>query len=101
MGGIIKEELLELEKEALVKENSDPYSWNQFMIYFLDCLINFKKEKPIEPNNQVLNYLMQVEDWGERELRLYALFGFILPVDTTHFLMRTAIKRSQLYQSIP
>lgn len=100
-GSFLKKELLELEREELVKDNSDQYSWNHFMIYFLDCLINLKKEEPIEANDQILNYLMQVENWGERELRLYALFGFVLPVDTTYFLMRTAIKRSQLYQSIP
>lgn len=81
--------------------NPAPYSWDQFLIYFIESVIALDKtgEKEISP--AVLDYLMQVEVWGEMELRIYALFGFALDVETTHFLMRIALKRSKQYLKIP
>src|SRR5699024_3840120 len=49
----------------------------------------------------VQQYLMQVDDWGEMELRIYAMLGFVFEVDTTYRLMKTALKKSKIYQSIP
>lgn len=94
------EELMNL-KEELIAHNPGSYSWQQFLYYYIENLIKIRKNEKIEPNSLVLDYLMQVDDWGEMELRIYALFGFMFPVETTHFLMKTAIKKSQLYQSIP
>ena len=48
------------------------------------------ENRTMKTQQPVLDYLMQVEDWGEMELRLYAIFGFVFNVETTHFLMRTA-----------
>lgn len=94
-------EVLEAEKEKLKDSNPGPYDWQRYMIYFIENLIKAKNNEPFDVDNYVRNYLMQIEDWGERELRIYALFGFVLPVETTYFLMKTAVKRSQLYQGIP
>jgi Rgg/GadR/MutR family transcriptional activator len=43
---------------------------------------------------------MQVEDWGEMEIRLYSMFLFAFEVNTIYTLMRTAVQRSQAYQAI-
>ena len=94
-------EVLETEREKLKDSNPGPYDWQRYMIYFIENLIKAKNNEPFDADNYVRDYLMQIEDWGERELRIYALFGFILPVETTYFLMKTAVKRSQLYQGIP
>lgn len=88
-------------KTAMTKEHPSPYSWDQFLIYFIDSLIELKEKKTAKPQEHILHYLMQVENWGEMELRLYALFGFVLEVETMHHLMHTALKRSKLYQHIP
>lgn len=79
------------------------YSWRQFLIYFIDSILSIYDSEEIHTQSQgpVLDYLMQVDDWGEMELRLYAMFGFIFDIETTHFLMRTALKRSKQYLAIP
>lgn len=91
--------------EALIDDikaqNPAPYSWEQFLIYFIQSLIALDKNYEQEISPAVLDYLMQVEVWGEMELRIYALFGFALDVETTHFLMRTALKRSKQYLKVP
>lgn len=92
---------LEAEKQKLMQSEPGSYNWEQFMIYFIDSLIRVRNDEPFATDNYILEYLVQVENWGERELRIYALFGFVLPVDTTYYLMKTAVKRSQLYQAIP
>ena len=81
--------------------NPAPYSWDQFLIYFIESVIALDKTHEKEISPAVLDYLMQVEVWGEMELQIYALFGFALDVETTHFLMRTALKRSKQYLKIP
>lgn len=81
--------------------NPAPYSWDQFLIYFIESVIALDKTHEKEISPAVLDYLMQVEVWGEMELRIYALFGFAFDVETTHFLMRTALKRSKQYLKIP
>lgn len=78
-----------------------PYSWEQFLIYFIQSVVILDKTHEKEISPAVLDYLMQVEVWGEMELRIYALFGFALDVETTHFLMRTALKRSKQYLKVP
>jgi|GEM_PF-3536471 len=78
-----------------------PYSWEQFLVYFIEALIEANQTGELVHNKAVQNYLMQVDDWGEMELRLYAIFGFVFDVETTYFLMKTALKKSKLYQSIP
>ncbi|GAA0370588.1 Rgg/GadR/MutR family transcriptional regulator [Alkalibacterium iburiense] len=88
-------------KDMIRKTNARPYSWEQYFYYFVESQIQVRKGKNPESNRLVLDYLLQVDDWGEMELRLYAFFGFMFPVETTHFLMKTAIKKSQLYQAIP
>lgn len=35
------------------------------------------EDKESTGKQAVLEYLMRVEDWGEMELRLYAMFGFV------------------------
>lgn len=91
--------------KALIDEikakNPAPYSWEQFLIYFIQSLIALDRTYKKEISPAVLDYLMQVEVWGEMELRIYALFGFALDVKTTHFLMRTALKRSKQYLKVP
>ena len=94
-------ESLEAEREKLKASHPGPYDWQRYMIYFVENLIKAKNNEPFDTENYVRDYLLQIENWGERELRIYALFGFVLPVDTTYFLMKTAIKRSELYQEIP
>lgn len=81
--------------------NPAPYSWEQFLIYFIQSVIALDRTHKKEISPAVLDYLMQVEVWGEMELRIYALFGFALDVGTTHFLMRTALKRSRQYLKVP
>lgn len=93
------EKLKEL-RDKLTKERPSSYNWGRFFILFLDCLINVNENRETNPQ-PVLDYLMQVEDWGEMELRLYAIFSFVLAPDTLYHLMKTALKKSQLYQSIP
>ncbi|WP_035445250.1 Rgg/GadR/MutR family transcriptional regulator [Atopococcus tabaci] len=94
------DKLVEL-KTTIQKERPGPYSWDQFLIYFIDSLTYLNENGRHQSQQAVLNYLMQVEDWGEMELRLYAIFGFTLNVETTYTLMHTALKRSKLYQAIP
>ena len=85
-----------------LKENRPtPYSWEQFLIYFIESILNLYEPSEETVEQPVLDYLMQVEDWGEMELRLYAMFGFTLDIETTYFLMRTALKRSQQYLNVP
>lgn len=92
---------LELEKEKLEEGTPGPYDWERYMIYLIDNLIKVRKEEALDTDHAVRDYLMQVENWGERELRIYAMLGFVLPVDTTYFLMKTAVKRSENYLGIP
>lgn len=94
------EELRNLITE-IKQKNPTPYSWEQFLIYFIKCILAIYEEEKTQAYQPVLDYLMQVENWGEMELKLYALFGFAFDVETTHFLMRTALKRSQQYLQIP
>ena len=94
-------DLLENEKKKLLQNNPGTYDWEKYMAYFIDNIIKVRKNEPLGTDNYVRDYLMQVDNWGERELRIYAMFGFVLPVETTYFLMKTAVKRSQLYQGIP
>lgn len=88
-------------KQSLKESYPNPYSWEQFLIYFISSLLDMNEDKEPEAHHFILDYLMQVENWGEMELRLYALFGFVLEVETMHHLMHTALKRSMLYQHIP
>lgn len=84
-------------------KNSRPgiYSWDQFIIYFIESILAIYEDKEPTTKEPVLEYLMQVEDWGEMELRLYTMFGFVLDVETTYILMRTALKRSKQYLEVP
>lgn len=100
-GSFQETEALEDEKNQLLENRPGPDDWEQFMVYFIDNLIRIRTDEPLDENHYVRDYLMRIENWGERELRIYAMFGFVLPVETTYFLMRTAVKRSQMYQSIP
>lgn len=92
-----------LEELVIDLKNQKPASnsWMSFIVLFVESIIVLDKEK--KPLNQprVLSYLIQVEDWGEMELYIYAIFGFVFDVETTYLLMKTAIKKSRLYQSIP
>lgn len=101
--------------KELISEIEDvhpsPYSWEQFIIYFIESILETHdlrgsgweefENRTMKTQQPVLDYLMQVDDWGEMELRLYAIFGFVLNVETTHFLMRTALKKSKQYLEIP
>lgn len=87
--------------DEIKSTNPAPYSWEQFLIYFIQSVIVLDKTHEKEISPAVLDYLMQVEVWGEMELRIYALFGFALDVETTHFLMRTALKRCKQYLKVP
>jgi Rgg/GadR/MutR family transcriptional activator len=91
--------------KALIKEiketNPGIYSWEQFLIYFIQNILYMYDEVEDKADQPVLEYLMQVENWGEMELRLYAMFGFVLDVETTYILMRTALKRSKQYLDVP
>lgn len=97
------ERLEDLKALKVEIKNSRPgiYSWEQFLIYFIDGILAIYEEREQTAKQPVLEYLMQVEDWGEMELRLYAMFGFILDIETTYFLMNTALKRSKQYLSVP
>lgn len=88
-------------KEEIHADHPAPYSWEQFLIYFIECLLAIYDQRELNAQIPALDYLMQVEIWGEMELRLYALFGFALDVETTYVLMRTALKRSQQYLAVP
>src|SRR5690625_2300513 len=87
------------------------YSLEQFIIYFIESILETHdlKDKDMEKfekrnlsaQQPVLDYLLQVDDRGEMELRLYAIFGFVFNVETTYFLMRTALKKSKQYLEIP
>lgn len=100
-GSFHETEALEAEKAALLKTRPGPFDGERYMIYFVESIIKIREDEPFDEDNAVKDYLTQVENWGEHELRIYAMFGFILPVETTYILMRTAIKRSQMYQGIP
>ena len=100
-GSFQETKVLENEKEKLLKAKPGSHDWKRYMIHFIDSLIKVRNREPLDIDNYVRDYLMQVEDWGERELRIYAMLGFVLPVDVTYFLMKTAIKRSHVYQGIP
>lgn len=100
-GNIITTQTLINEKEKLLQRKPGPYNWEKFMIFFLDSLIKIRNNEPFEENNYILEYLSKIENWGERELRIYTMLGFVLPVDTTYYLMKTAIKKSELYQGVP
>lgn len=71
------------------------------MLLFVESLIVIDEKKKPQEQPEVMNYLMQVDDWGEMELRIYAIFGFVLDVDTTYYLMKNAVKKSQKYQDLP
>lgn len=88
-------------KKTIQQSRPEPYSWKQFIVYFIQSLIDLHEERELQAKEPILAYLMQVDDWGEMELRLYALFGFVLDIETTHFLMRTALKKSKQYLAVP
>lgn len=100
-GSFRETEKLEIEKEKLLQNKPGPYDWEMQMIYFIDNLIKVRNDEPLDADNKVRDYLLQAENWGERELRIYTLLGFVLPVETTYFLMKTAVKRSEVYLGIP
>ena len=100
-GNIQETKKLEEEKEKLLNQNPGPYDWERYMIYLVDNLIKVRNNEPLDTDHKVRDYLLQADNWGERELRIYALLGFVLPVDSTYFLMKTAVKRSENYLSIP
>lgn len=105
------EKLRDLRTE-IIDSRPNIYSLEQFLIYFIESILetyeireesvweNFK-ENSFKTQQPVLDYLMQVEDWGEMELCLYTMFGFVFDVETTYFLMRTALKKSKQYMEIP
>lgn len=92
---------LKKERSYLLEKEPGLYNWERWMILFIEYLLKVRNNEPLEADSSILSYLSEIENWGERELRIYALFGFVLPVDTTYYLMNTAIKRSQMYQGIP
>lgn len=92
---------LKKERSYLLEKEPGLYNWERWMILFIEYLLKLRNNEPLEADSSILSYLSEIENWGERELRIYALFGFVLPVDTTYYLMNTAIKRSQMYQGIP
>jgi len=100
-GNFHETEKLQAEKEDLLETKPGPYDWESYMIYLIENLIKVRNEEPLGTDNKVRDYLLQIDNWGERELRIYAMLGFVLPVDTTYFLMKTAVKRSKAYLGIP
>ena len=98
-------------RDKLKAMKPNVYSWEQFSVYFVDSILETSElkdldkeafdQKTFKAQQPVLDYLMQVENWGEMELRVYAIFGFILDVETTHFLMHTALNKSKQYLKIP
>lgn len=96
-----KQDMEELQnlKYSLEKDAS-LYNWEYFLIVFIDNMMALRKKESPKPD-LVLNYLMQVEDWGEFELRVFIMFSFAFDVETTHHLMYTAIKKSNFYLSLP
>jgi len=100
-GNIHETKKLQAEKEKLLQTTPGPYDWERYMIYLIENLIKVRNDEPLDTDNKVRDYLLQVDNWGERELRIYAILGFVLPVDTTYFLMKTAVKRSKAYLEIP
>lgn len=83
------------------KEVQMPYQWKRFLILFIDSLLHTINTEQPKNQPEVLDYLMQVEDWGEMELRIYTLFGFVFEVDTTYHLMKSAVKKSRKYMALP
>lgn len=94
--GSLKKMKKEMETFASTASN-----WQKYLLYFLDSILHIVEGKAQSRKLPIQHYLMQVEDWGEMELRIYALFGFIFEVETTYRLMKTALKKSKLYRSIP
>lgn len=88
-------------KNELKKQKPAPYHWQRFMLLFVESLLELSENKRAKNQPEVLDYLMQVDDWGEMELRIYAIFSFVFDVETTYHLMKTAIKKSQKYQALP
>ncbi|WP_373765611.1 Rgg/GadR/MutR family transcriptional regulator [Jeotgalibaca porci] len=96
-------DLINLKKlrDSWKKEVKTPYQWKHFLVLFIDNLLHvFETEHPLN-QSEILDYLMQVEDWGEMELRIYTLFGFVFEVDTTYHLMKSAVKKSRKYMALP
>lgn len=88
-------------KADIEKRHPGIYSSEQFLIYFIDSILAALEDRETTAKQHVVEYLMQIEDWGETELRLYAMFGFVLDIETTYFLMNTALNRSKQYQVLP
>lgn len=92
----------EIDYEGLRKqfrEKAKPYNWEYFFLYFYEYVEKLKEKEEIKPT-PILDYLMQVEDWGEMEIRLFSMFLFTFKMETIHSFMKTALKRSEAYQSI-
>lgn len=86
--------------KQLLKKDAVYYNWNYFFILFIDNLLALgnNEEPQAEP---ILQYLMQVDDWGEFELRVFIMFSFVFDVETTYHLMHTALKKSKTYRTLP
>lgn len=94
---------------ALTQKNPSPHSWEQYYLHFIDAIteLTLQEKQPALPRPKleqstqaVKNYLLQVDSWGEMELKLYAFFSFSFDPETTYQLFKTAIKRSKMYQSL-
>lgn len=92
---------LALLRDELTAKKPAPYSWDRFMLLFVESLLALNADGKPHELPEVLDYLMQVDDWGEMELRIYAIFGFVLDIETNYMLMKTAVKKSKIYQSLP
>lgn len=95
------EDMKQLENiKQTLKIDAALYNWEYFLVIFIDNLMALRKNETPQPE-LILEYLIQVEDWGEFELRIFIMFSFAFDVETTHHLMHTAIKKSQIYLSLP
>lgn len=99
-GTFLSDEQLKKEQNDIENQRDNSY-WKTFELTFIDSIMRVRNKQPLNENPDLIDELMQVDEWGERELRLYAMLGFTLPVEKSYFLMKTAIKRSEQYQAIP
>lgn len=87
-------------QEEIQAQSITFYSWEQFFLHLIENIYLGLENEPFNPN-PVLRYLMQVENWGEMELKLYVVFSFTFESETVYQFMRMALRKSKAHQTLP
>ncbi|WP_438763775.1 helix-turn-helix domain-containing protein [Enterococcus sp. AZ194] len=91
------------ESQKHFKKSQKTYDWYYFFGCFFENLAILNRKEPMPKLNyieEIKQFFLKSELWGDMELRVLGMFLFIFDIDTVQLLLKIALKRGKVYREV-